>query len=103
MVALLIVLLAVLGEGTSFACVGAACLDIFSTANGGALTIRWDFNQRLQTYQSFCVPDHSQCLYSAIDPGFMALTADDDASDSYYVLADNTTVRIVIVSADAAV
>jgi hypothetical protein len=74
---------------------------IWSTANGGgALTAQWDPAKKVQTYASFCAPDNSLCLYTTIDPGFLAPTLDDDVSDSYYVLGDATTVRIVIVAAD---
>jgi len=94
-------LLAALGARVSHACVGSACLQIWSTTDGGgALTIQWDFTQKVQTYQSFCAADNSQCLYTTIDPGFIAETTDDDPTDSYYLLTDGTLVNIVIVSAD---
>lgn len=92
----------VLAAGTARACVGAACLRIWSTADGGgSLSVQWDPAKKVQTYASFCAPDNSQCLYSTIDPGFMAPTQDDDPTDSYYVLRDTTKVRVVIVAADA--
>jgi hypothetical protein len=93
--------LAMLGTGTSRACVGSACLQIWSTSDGGgALTLQWDFTQKAQTFESFCAPDHSSCLYSNIDPGFMAPT-DAVAGSGYYRLVDGTTVSVEVVSADA--
>ncbi len=99
---LAIAILAGLGARPSRACVGSACLQIWSTADGGgALTIQFDFTPKIQTYQSFCAKDNSQCLYSTIDPGFMAPTTDSDPTDSFYVLKDTTLVQVEIVSADA--
>lgn len=86
------------------ACVGAACLQIWSTAQGsGALTVEWDPRTEIQTYESFCSPDRSQCLYSAIDPGFMAPRIDATPTDSYFVLEDGTAVTVVLISADPGV
>ena len=75
-------------------------MQIWSTADGGgALTVQWDFTEKAQTFESFCAPDNSSCLYSNIDPGFMAPT--EAVGDSgYYRLADGTTVSVEIVSAD---
>jgi hypothetical protein len=105
-------LVTVLGSGTARACVGTACMEIWSTADG-ALTIQWDFvNKKVQTlvvgsidpitqmFQNFCTPDSPQCLYSTADPGFMAPTTDPDPADSYFVLRDATAVHLVIVAAD---
>lgn len=90
-------LVTVLGSGTAHACVGAECLEIWSTAaGGGALTVQWDFTKPMQTYPSLCVPENSPCPYSTIDQGFMAPTSDGDPTDSYYVLKDGTPVSIVI-------
>src|SRR5664279_13346 len=104
-VLILIVVLAMLGRGTSRACVGSGCIQIWSTTDGGgALTVQWDFTQKVQTYLSFptvCPADTPQCLYSTIDPGFMAPPADSDPTDSYYVIKDGTAVNVVIIAADA--
>jgi hypothetical protein len=90
-------LVAVLGNGTVHACVGAECLEIWSTADGGgALTVQWDFTKPMQTYPSLCAPGNSPCPYSTIDQGFIAPTTDGDPTDSYYVLKDGTPVSIVI-------
>jgi len=98
---LTMVVVLALGVRPAHACVGSGCLQIWSTADGGgALTIQWDFTRKVQTYQSFCAADNSQCLYSTIDPGFMAPTTDSDPADAYYVLADTTVVNIVIIAAD---
>lgn len=95
-----LVLLAVLclTRGASYACVGTECLQIWSTEpGGGALTIQYDFESRIQTYESFCTADRSVCLFSAIDPGFIA-TAADTPGDSFYPLADGTRIRIEVLS-----
>jgi hypothetical protein len=97
----LIVLLVALSSPPTQACVGSGCLQIWSTADGGgALTVQWDFANKAQTYESFCAPDKSSCLYSNIDPGFMAPT-DAVAGSGYYRLLDGTTVTVQVVSADA--
>jgi hypothetical protein len=94
-------LFVMLGVPTAHACVGSGCMQIWSSIDGGgALTVQWDFGQTVQTYQSFCAPDASSCLYSNIDPGFMAPT-DAVAGSGYYRLVDGTTVTVEIVSADA--
>jgi hypothetical protein len=99
--ALLVAVVLLLARGTSSACVGAACMQIWSTADaGGALTVQWDFSQKVQTFESFCTMDRSTCLYSTIDPGFMA-PADDVPGEGYYRLLDGTRVRIEIVSIEA--
>ena len=103
----LVVCLSVLRPGPSRACVGSGCMQIWSTADGGgALTIQWDFTKKVQTYLSFptvCPEGTALCLYSAIDPGFMAPPADSDPTDSYHVIKDGTAVNVVIVDADAGV
>ena len=92
--------LAILTGGTARACVGTACIEIWSTADGGgALTVYWDFNKIVQTYQSFCASDGSACLYTTIDPGFMAPDPPAPASGLYRI-TDGTKVNIVVVSAD---
>jgi hypothetical protein len=84
--------------GEVLACVGAECLQIRSSeAGGGALTIRYDFSRKVQTFLSFCTPDRSQCLYTTIDPGFMA---ESTPGEQDHPLLDGTTVRVEIVSAD---
>ena len=102
---LAVVLVSVLGAAPSRACVGAACLQIWSTADGGgALAIQYDFTRKVQTVLAFpnpCTAADPMCLYTTIDPGFMAPTTDSDPSDSYFVLHDATVVNLVIVAADA--
>ncbi len=96
-----VIVLAVSGTSTSDACVGAGCLRIWSTAEGGgALTLQWDFTQTIQTFKGFCAPDNSLCLYSTIDPGFMA-PPDEVPDNGYYRLVDGTQVSVVLVAADA--
>lgn len=74
---------------------------IRSTADGGgALTIDWDFATRdvLQTFRALCAG--GDCLYSTIDPGFIAL--DDAPRQGFYTLAAGTAVSLEIVAIDAA-
>jgi hypothetical protein len=91
---LITVALILAARGTSRACVGTACMEIFSTeAGGGALTIYWDFaNKKVQTFRSICGGE--QCLYSSIDPGFITNT---DAPEGYYPLVDQTDVSMEVV------
>jgi hypothetical protein len=97
----LTLLLIAVGAHPGHACVGSGCLQIWSTtAGGGALTMQWDFTKNVQTFESFCAPDNSACLYTNIDPGFMAPT-DAVAGSGYYRLVDGTQVTVQIVSADA--
>lgn len=83
------------------ACVGANCMLIGSTADGGgALTIDWDFAARgvLQTFRALCAG--GDCLYSTIDPGFMAV--DDAPHAGFFTLAAGTAVSLEIVAIDEA-
>lgn len=93
--------LAVLAGGTSRACVGTECMEIWSTQpGGGALTIYFDFaHQKIQTAKSFCAS--GQCLYSTIDNGFITTTP--PPADGYYSLVDGTNVSLEIVATDPAV
>jgi hypothetical protein len=81
----------------SHACVGAACMRIWSTADGGgALTIQWHFDQPKVHMGPFCAG--GQCLYSAVDPGF--ITSGDPPPDGFHALAEGTIVRAEIVALD---
>lgn len=93
-----VALLAALAGGTSQACVGTECMEIWSTQpGGGALTIYWDFaHKKIQTAKSFCAA--GQCLYSTIDNGF--ITTSDPPPDGYYPLVDGTNVSIEILAID---
>jgi hypothetical protein len=95
-------LLVAIARSPSLACVGPECLQIWSTADGGgALTVTSNFlTKKVQTFESFCVADRSQCLYSTIDPGFMAPTDDAPPSGNYRIV-DGTRVRVVLVSTQA--
>jgi len=97
----LVAALTVLVGGTSHACIGTACLEIFSTADGGgALTISWDFaNRKIQLFGR-CFPG-GECLYSAIDPGF--ITQPGTPPEGFFQLADGTDVTLQIVAIDPAV
>lgn len=82
----------------SQACVGSACMQIWSTeAGGGALAIEWHFEQNKLPMGVFCVG--GDCLYSTVDPGF--ITSGDPPPPGFFALADGTEVRIEIVALDA--
>ncbi len=82
----------------SQACVGTACLQIWSTeAAGGALTIQWHFDEPKLHMGVFCTG--GECLYSTVDPGF--ITTADTPPQGYFGLADDTAVRVEIVALDA--
>ena len=76
-------------------------MDIYSTAPGGGdLVLVYDFNKTVDTFQVFCAG--GLCLYSTINPAFMAPDAGDDAN-GHYRLLDGTQVSVVIVDADSKV
>ncbi|MGE3499000.1 MAG: hypothetical protein AB7N53_14020 [Candidatus Binatia bacterium] len=93
-----IVLLALLlaAVPASHACVGTACMVIYSTEpGGGALAIEWDFAaKKVQTFRSFC--SGGNCLYSTIDPGFIHGT---EPPGELYTVADGTEISLEVVSA----
>lgn len=101
--ACIVAVVVVLGVSPSSACVGDACMNIWSTAEGGgALTVRFNFACKIQTYDSgFCAEDGTDCLFSAIDPGFMA-PPEAAPSDGLHRLVDGTrvSVRLIAVSSD---
>ena len=78
-------------------------MNIWSTAaGGGALTVRFNFGCKVQTYYSgFCSEDGSDCLFSAIDPGFMA-PPEPPPIDGLHRLVDGTrvSIRLIAVSSD---
>ena len=101
LLALAVVALAALAAAPARACVGTNCMLIWSTeAGGGALTIEWDFTNRdvLQTFRAICAG--GDCLYSTIDPGFMALEANPDPG--FFTLDAGTMVTLEIVAVDPA-
>ena len=101
LVALLVSPILLFAAAPSGACTGANCMTIWSTADGGGdLTIDWDFAGRgvLQTYKAICVG--GQCLYSTIDPGFLA--EGGAPREGFFSLADGTAVNIEVTTADAA-
>lgn len=76
-------------------------MDIYSTAEGGGdLELVYDFTKTIDTFQVFCAG--GLCLYSTINPAFMA-PEESDAANGHYVLAPGTTVSVEIVAADAKV
>lgn len=96
-----IVALALLAAAPGHACVGANCMTVWSTADGGgALTIAWDFEQRgtLQTFERRCAG--GDCLYNTIDPGF--LSVDDQPPAGLYEVATGTPIDLRIDSIDPA-
>lgn len=82
------------------ACVGEGCISIYSTApGGGALTTSWDFAEReIPTFEAFC--QGGQCLYSAIDPGFLAGFPPPPAG--YHVVENGVRVSMEVIARDAA-
>jgi len=79
------------------ACVGTACLQLWSTAAGsGALTVEFDFSSKIQTFKSFCTSGNGQCLYTNLDPGFIA-TTDAVPGSGFFPLLDGTTVQLAVV------
>jgi hypothetical protein len=83
--------------GSSSACVGVNCLQIWSTEeDGGALAIEWDVAKKVQTFKSFCTTGNTSCLYTNVDPGFIA-NADAVPGSGYFPLVDGTRVLVEIV------
>lgn len=82
----------------SGACIGAACLNIWATEEGGGvLTVDWDFaGKKIQTFKSLCAG--GECLYSGIDPGFRYEGA--PSPDGFHTLLDGTDVSLEIVNVD---
>ena len=73
-------------QGAAHACVGTACMQIWSTADGGgALAVQWDFSQQVQTALELCLGAICFPNYSTSDPEFMA-PPEDVPGDSYYPL-----------------
>jgi len=82
----------------SSACIGDECLQIWSTeAGGGALTIEFDFAAKVQTFRAFCTGDESQCLFTALDPGFIA-TPEARPGSGFHPVANGTGVTLEIVT-----
>jgi hypothetical protein len=90
--------LAALSPWRAGACIGDECLQIWSTeAGGGALTIEFDFSAKVQTFRAFCTGDEAQCLYSALDPGFIA-TPEPEPGSGFFAVADGTRVTLEVVT-----
>lgn len=94
----LAVVAAVTLPNPAFACVGDACLQIWSTEEGGgALTMQWDPSKKILTFESFCTTGNTSCLYTNVDPGFMAPSV-AEAGSGYHALVDGTRVLVEIVA-----
>lgn len=77
------------------ACVGTECFQVWSTEDGGGdLAVEFDFSGKVQTFLSFCAG--GQCLYSALDPGFIG-TPEATPGSGFYRIADGTTVVFEVV------
>lgn len=73
-------------------------MDIYSTADGGGdLELVYDFGKTIDVFQVFCAG--GLCLYSTINPAFMAPET-SDVVNGHYALATGTTVSVEIVAAD---
>ena len=76
-------------------------VEIWSSADGGGqLVTEFDFSKPTEVYETFCVNGSEICLFTSIDPGFLAPT-DDEPDDEFFVLADGTAVTLEILSIDA--
>lgn len=83
----------------SFACTGTACMQIWSTADGGgALTVYWDYTKVVQTFFRLCAG--GSCFFSNNDPGFMAPPTEAAPAPGLYRLVDGTDVTIEIIAID---
>lgn len=102
-----------LGAALAVAC-GALCLPpgpaaaqhdhiaIWSTENGGgALAAEYDFAKPIKTFESFCAAGAGPCLYTTINPAFLA-PAEDEAGDDLHPVRDGTRISLEIVAIDAA-
>lgn len=88
------------GASRVSACTGDACMNIWSDADGGgSLHLRYDFSAPIPVFESFCNESRSTCLFSAIDPGFMAPPSDTPPSGLFRVL-DGTVLRLQVVAVD---
>ncbi len=77
------------------ACVGTECFQVWSTEDGGGdLAVEFDFSENVLAFLSFCAG--GQCLYSALDPGFIG-TPEATPGSGYYRIADGTTVVFEVV------
>ncbi len=93
---ILFFILAVTFPSRSSACVGEGCLQIWSTEEGGgALTMQWDFAKKIPTFK-ICCNGSADCIYTNIDPGFMA-PSQAIPDSGYYALVDGTTVIVEVV------
>jgi len=95
-----VVLLTGVLRGAAGACVGLDCLQIRSSQpGGGVLVLQHDFARKVQTFQSFCTPGETQCLYTTIDPGFRA-EPEEVPGLEHFRLVDGVRVRVEIVETD---
>jgi hypothetical protein len=77
-------------------------MDLWSTEDGGGrLVAEWDFGKKIQVFQSFCAPNDGPCLYTSINPAFLAPTEDEPGDDSYRI-RDDTRLSLEIVAIDPA-
>jgi hypothetical protein len=69
---------------------------------GGALTAEYDFdNRKVRVFQSFCTAGDGPCLFTSVDPAFLAPTEDDEG-DEFHPIRDGTRISLEIVAIDAA-
>lgn len=93
-----LVALAATGPQRAAACVGDECLQIWSTAaGGGALAVEFDFARKVQAFRAFCTAGETQCLYTALDPGFIA-TPEPKPGSGFHAVAAGTAVAVEIVA-----
>lgn len=66
---------------------------------GGQIVMDYDFTRHVELFQTFCTPGGATCLYTSIDPGFLA-EPQDTTDDQSYPLANGTSVSIEITAID---
>lgn len=70
---------------------------------GGSLALEYDFEKKIEVFRSVCLPVAQQCLYTSINPAFLAPTLIEDVpDDGLYPLEDDTRLSIEIIAIDSA-
>jgi len=77
-------------------------MDLWSTEpGGGEIVLAYDFDKRIQVFESFCAQPANMCLYTTINPAFLA-PEEDEPDDGFSPIDEGTRVSIEIVAIDAA-
>lgn len=75
---------------------------VASESGGGQLLLDYDFEKRIQLYETFCLQASGQCLYTSINPAFLSPAPEDPVEPGLHRIADGVRVSIEIVAIDAA-